>query len=105
MKRNMTIAAVAATCLMLGACATTSSKVPGVLYTKTAHGEAVTEVEAGSKVGTACANSILGAIATGDASIEAARKNGRISKISQVDAETSSILGFYSTYCTVVRGN
>jgi hypothetical protein len=55
-------------------------------------------------MGTSVATSILGLIATGDASIEAAAKAGGISKIHHVDYQAMSILGLYSTFTTVVYG-
>jgi hypothetical protein len=56
------------------------------------------------KFGEACASSILGWIATGDASLEAAKKAGGITQIAHVDHEQFSILGVYATTCTQVHG-
>jgi hypothetical protein len=56
------------------------------------------------KVGEACASSILGWIATGDASIEEAKKAGGITQIAHVDHEQFSVIGVYATTCTVVHG-
>jgi len=57
-----------------------------------------------TKTGEACANSILGLIATGDASIEAAKKEGGITKVATVDHSTTNVLYFYGQYCTIVTG-
>ena len=57
-----------------------------------------------AKVGEACASSILGWIAQGDASIEAAKKAGGITQIAHVDHDQFVILGVYATTCTVVHG-
>jgi len=57
-----------------------------------------------AKVGEACASSILGWIATGDASIEEAKKAGGITQIAHVDHEQFSVLGVYATTCTLVHG-
>lgn len=57
-----------------------------------------------SRVGEACAQSILGIVATGDASISAAKKNGGISKIAYVDHKTTNVLHLYGQYCTIVTG-
>jgi hypothetical protein len=57
-----------------------------------------------AKRGEACVSSVLGAIATGDASIEQAKKAGGISQIAFVDHEQFSILGIYATSCTIVHG-
>ncbi len=59
----------------------------------------------GSKKGYACARNYLGLIASGDASIEAAKENGGITNVATVDSEISSFLFFYGKYCTVVTGN
>lgn len=48
---------------------------------------------------------MLGLVATGDASIEAAAKAGGITKIHHVDFENFSILGIYATFTTVVYGD
>jgi hypothetical protein len=57
-----------------------------------------------AKIGEACASSILGWIAQGDASIEAAKKAGGITQIAWVDHDQFVILGVYATTCTVVHG-
>ena len=57
-----------------------------------------------TKLGEACASSILGWIATGDASIDAAKKAGGISQLAHVDHEQFSVLGIYATTCTIAYG-
>lgn len=59
----------------------------------------------GSKVGTATSTTYLALYATGDASIEAAKRNGGITTVSSVDEKVHSILGLITTYTTTVRGN
>ena len=58
----------------------------------------------GSKEGKACAQSILGLVAQGDASIKAAAAEGGITKVSSVDHYTRNMLGVIGEYCTIVRG-
>jgi hypothetical protein len=58
----------------------------------------------GNKTGQACASSILGLVATGDASIAAAKEDGGISEVAHVDHDNFQILGLYATTCTVVTG-
>jgi len=59
----------------------------------------------GSKVGTAKATGYLFALFfNADASIQAAAKNGGITKISTVDLKQTSILGIIVTYETIVTG-
>ena len=56
------------------------------------------------KKGMARSTSIMGLVATGDCSIEAACKNGGITKISHVDRKVKSTLGIYGEYTTIVYG-
>ncbi len=90
--------------LLTGCAMVSRAPVTGLWYTDTHSGMAVSSNQAGNRVGEACATSILGLIATGDASIEAARRNGGITMVSSVDDSASSILGIYAKYCTIVRG-
>lgn len=56
------------------------------------------------KSGTAECTSILGLVATGDASLDTAMKNGNITKISHVDWEAKNILGIIGNYKLTVYG-
>jgi hypothetical protein len=56
------------------------------------------------KVGTAECMSVLAMVATGDCSIEAAKKNGGITKVYHVDWEANNILGIIGKYKVVVHG-
>ncbi len=56
------------------------------------------------KVGTAECTSILGWVATGDASYEAAMKNGGIRKVNHADWEAKNILGIIGNYKLTVYG-
>jgi len=58
-----------------------------------------------SKVGKAEAQSVLGLVATGDASIKAAAQNGNIKTIKFVDYHAESILGVIGKYTTTVYGD
>jgi hypothetical protein len=58
-----------------------------------------------TKVGTAMAKTVLGLVATGDASIETAMRNGGITRIHHVDYEAKSILFFYGEFTTIVYGD
>jgi hypothetical protein len=58
----------------------------------------------GAKTGEACATSILGAVALGDASISAAKSAGGITKVAHVDHDNMGILGIYAKTCTIVVG-
>jgi len=76
----------------------------GFLYSDVKAGMTATSNVGTSKVGTAMAQSILGLICTGDASIEAACKNGGIKRIHHVDYHSKCILGLYAEYTVYVYG-
>lgn len=92
--------------LVSGCAATARSPVTGGLYTNVdAPVTATSNVAEGEyKVGEASATSVLGLVATGDASIQAAMENGGITEIYHVDYETQSILGLYAEYTVMVYG-
>jgi hypothetical protein len=77
----------------------------GGVYTDVQDGITATYSQRPAKKGEACASSILGIYASGDASINTARTNGNINAVSSVDYHSTTILGVYSTYCIIVRGN
>ncbi|MBI5374972.1 MAG: TRL-like protein family [Candidatus Schekmanbacteria bacterium] len=96
--------AVVFSVLLISGCA---SHIPmGVIYT-----EVKTPMAAGAgdvaytKVGTAKATSVLGIVATGDASTKAAVENGKITKIKYVDYSSRNILGIYGEYTVTVYGD
>lgn len=58
-----------------------------------------------AKVGTASATAVLGLVATGDASLEAAMQNAGITKVHHVDhQENSFLLGLWLKSTTYVYG-
>lgn len=59
----------------------------------------------GPKKGISKAQNIMGLIAVGDASVEAACKAGSISEVATVDHEYMSILGVYVEWSTIETGN
>jgi hypothetical protein len=89
--------------VLLSGCATPFPH--GIFYTEIKSPIAAGDAGSGSKVGMAKATSILGLVATGDASIKAAMDNGKITKIKYVDYESKNILGVYGEYTTVVYGD
>ncbi len=64
-----------------------------------------TGLDIGAKVGKAQMVNYLGWIATGDASITAAAKNGKISKVKTVDYHYDTILGIVNKTTTIVTGD
>ncbi|MCM2322106.1 MAG: TRL-like family protein [Oligoflexia bacterium] len=85
-------------------CASIRSPLIGLAYTEVQAGHSVASNQAGNRVGEACATSILGLVAQGDASIETARRNGAITMITSVDDSFTTYVGVWSKYCTIVRG-
>jgi hypothetical protein len=57
-----------------------------------------------SKRGEACASNILGLVATGDASIDTAKRSAGITRVASVEQTATRVLGYYAKYCTVVKG-
>jgi hypothetical protein len=57
-----------------------------------------------AKRGEASFTSILGIIATGDASLKAAMENGGITKVHHIDQQITNILGVVATYKIIVYG-
>lgn len=87
-----------------GACATYLPM--GVIYTKVDAPAAVGDGPVKySKVGRAEAQSILGLVATGDASIQTAARNADIKTIKYVDYHVENILGIIGRYTTTVYGD
>ena len=76
----------------------------GMLYTELKLPINVGSNAKNMKVGTSECMSVLGLVATGDASIEAAMKNGGITKINHVDWEVKNILGVIGNYKVTVYG-
>jgi len=58
-----------------------------------------------TKVGTTECKSILSLVATGDCSIEAAKKQGGITTVDHVDWHAENILGVIGNYKVTVYGN
>lgn len=57
-----------------------------------------------SKTGTACSHNLFGIVAWGDSSITAAKSNGGITKVAQVDFDRFGVLGIYGKVCTLAKG-
>jgi hypothetical protein len=106
MKSIVNVVAVGAMAFSLGGCAMASGgngAVFGTIYSGYKMG-GVVGPGTGTKTGQACASSILGAIAIGDASIASAKAAGGITQVAHVDHEIFEILGLYATSCTTVVG-
>lgn len=76
----------------------------GSLYTDITEPVNATSNDKGSKTGESECINILGLVAYGDCSIEAAAKKGKIAKIKSVDKKTFSILGIFAKHTMIVTG-
>ncbi len=92
-----------AACALLGACATPANEAGMALFAQTTQPMLVTE-STGKKVGRACATNVLGLVIQGDMSVEAAKKNGGITRVASVDKEIKGY-AVYAEVCTIVTGS
>ncbi|EKF75459.1 hypothetical protein A11A3_03844 [Alcanivorax hongdengensis A-11-3] len=90
----------------LSGCANSMMPVTGFMYgnVKAPLG-ATASADKPTRVGRASARSILGIIASGDASIQTAARNGGITEIHHVDYESQNFFGVLSEFTVVVYGN
>jgi hypothetical protein len=96
--------------LGLSGCMIVDSPIKGVLGTEVFWGDIATGKTGSSapgelKQGKACADSILGLLARGDASVRAAKENGNISEVTSVDHSARNLLNIVGEWCTIVRGH
>jgi len=94
----------------LGGCMIVEAPIKGVLGTEViwgdiATGESSSAARGPMKHGKACADSILGLIARGDASVRAAKQNGGITEVTSVDHSARNFLNIVGEWCTLVRGH
>jgi hypothetical protein len=85
-------------------CALAAAPVTGFVYSDVKYGGEPTEAKGMSKHGMAEAQSILGIVGQGDASVKAACANGGITTIHHVDYHAWSILGIYAKFTVHVYG-
>ncbi len=104
MKKTKHLLVIFGAAAFLSSCAMVKSPLIATLYTDVKAPVAVTSNSNSSKVGTSEATSILGIVATGDASIEAAAKSAGITKIHHVDEHSTNILGLFAKYKVYVYG-
>jgi len=105
MRKIISLALVFASLAFMAGCASVASPVSGAIFMDVKAPLTATSLSDSKKMGTAMATTILGLFATGDASIEAAAKNGKITKIQHVDYHSTNILGIYSTFTVEVYGD
>ena len=92
--------------VVLSGCATATMPVSGLLFANVkAPLTATASPEKPTRVGRASTRSILGLIASGDASIQTAARNGGITEIHHVDYESQNFFGVLAEFTVVVYGN
>lgn len=105
MKAQWGSAALVVGLLTLSGCMPVASPAVGLFYTEVKYGTVATTHTNAAKEGRACAQTILGLVATGDASLSAAKANGGITQVTHVDHSARSILGIIGEWCTIVKGS
>jgi hypothetical protein len=103
MKKGLLFGLLALSMVGLSGCAIVPSQLGFALIQSDKEPITATEV-APRRMGKACGFNILGILATGDISIEKAKRNGNIQRVASVDKEVFSILGALSQVCTIVTG-
>jgi hypothetical protein len=93
----------------LSGCMIVDSPIKGMLGTEVIWGDIATGKSGSatpeeSKEGKACAESILGLLARGDASVRAAKENGNITEVTSVDHSAKNLLNIFAEWCTIVKG-
>ena len=104
MSRVWTIGALSLGVIMLTGCQPVASPLVGIFFNDTKYGYLATADTDTTKEGKACAQSIMGLVAQGDASISAAKAAGGITQVSHIDYTAHSILGVVADFCTIVKG-
>ncbi len=102
MKKCILLASALMATALISGCA--SSIPQGVFYTDVKLPVSASDKAIGTKVGKSQCKSYFGVVTVGDASIETAKKNGGITKVSSVDWKAKSVLGIIGEYECTVRG-
>lgn len=99
------ILAIGIVAILLSSCAAqVATPALGLLYTDVKAPLIATSNSGSTKVGSAECISVLGIVATGDASIEAASKDGNIKRIHHVDYQSTNVLGIFAKFKVYVYG-
>jgi len=98
MKKLMTLSLLVA----LSACAVMPSNHGFALLGENSESVMAT-TSTGTKTGEACGTNYLSLFTNGDSSVEAAKKNGRITTVSSVDRRINRYM-FVAETCTIVTG-
>lgn len=106
MKRLLMMMALAGVALLAAGCFK-APVVPPFGYVMTLYSAPI-DVEYGTEIGTKTgkseSTSILGLFSWGDASVNAAARNGQLSRVDYVGYDMLNVLGIYQGWTTVVYG-
>lgn len=105
LKFVLTLAGISAAAFSLAACQIVATPAAGWIFTDVKYGDLATTANVATKEGKACATTILGWVATGDASVGAAKAAGGITTVASVDHTAHQILGIVGDWCTIVKGS
>lgn len=103
--KAMTKFALVSLVATLSGCAGVVSPTTGVLFTSVQGPVTTGTATDAARTGQSCAINVLGAIAIGDASIDAAKRAGNIKNVASVDTDSMNALGLFARFCTIVKGN
>ena len=104
-RQVLSLSLVSLLSIALAGCALVASPVVNALVYTSVKGPVDVGAETNTaRQGRACASNYVGIVATGDASIATAKRNGSIKSISTVDHDSLNVLGLYSRFCTIVAG-
>lgn len=101
----LSLSVITAVGLSLAGCQIVASPMAGVIFSEVKYGMYATTAAAAPKEGKACGTSILGWVATGDASVTAAKAAGGITTVAHIDHTAKNILGIFGEWCTIVKGS
>ncbi len=104
MRRVLAASAVLIGVMGLSGCMIVDTPVMGVLGSEVKWGDVAQGDEKDLKEGQACMETLLGLLARGDASVRAAKANGKITEVSVIDHSARNFLNIVGEYCTIVRG-
>lgn len=103
MKKSLLLGGLLLAGAGLGGCAMVPSSLGFAMLNASSEPVAVTDVIP-RKMGQACGFNLLGIVALGDISTEAAKRDAGIYRVATVDKEVFSILGLVSRVCINVTG-
>jgi len=104
--RVLTLATVLISSMSMTGCMIVDTPVQGLLGSRVRWGDHAQgdDSKPDTKEGRACMDTILGLFARGDASVRAAKADGKITEVSVIDHSAKNFLNIMGEYCTIVRG-